>query len=92
MTHRHASTNCQICGHILDSSTNLDGERTPKKGDVTLCIECAAVYEFEENAKMRLLTSGDISAFKKTDYNFYLTIMAAINAIHFRNFNTIKRN
>lgn len=37
---------CSSCGYVMDAATNVTGgDEAPKEGDVTLCLECAAVYE-----------------------------------------------
>ncbi|MCP4900180.1 MAG: hypothetical protein GY906_24680 [bacterium] len=41
-------TNCPHCKHHLDAATNLQSEERPAPGDMTVCINCAAILRFDE--------------------------------------------
>lgn len=39
---------CTHCGAELTAATILDADARPRPGDVTVCIGCGHVYEFDE--------------------------------------------
>lgn len=42
---------CPSCRHAVNSASNMHGKR-PLPGDITVCVRCAAVSQFD--VKMRL--------------------------------------
>ena len=47
---------CPACGAKLDAATSPDGRATPVPGDVSICIKCATVLEFDDSLSVILLT------------------------------------
>ena len=49
--HRHGWLTCPACGYRMDGSTELDGHKAPPKdGDWSVCIACATVNIYANNA------------------------------------------
>lgn len=45
--------NCPYCSHSVDSAVNeFDEEVLPTVGDITLCIKCGEVSEFDGEMKL----------------------------------------
>ena len=45
---------CPRCGHKLDAASTPDGsDHVPKPGDVTLCIECGCLFEFDSQMRVK---------------------------------------
>jgi hypothetical protein len=61
LTTRLEPDSCPCCGHILDAASNLD-YHTPKVGDLTVCINCQSVCDWDENMRLRLLSAAQINA------------------------------
>lgn len=53
LTSRLPSDFCPSCGQELDAATNLD-YHTPKAGDVSVCLHCQTVLQWDKNMKLRL--------------------------------------
>lgn len=52
---------CPNCNAQLDDATNLDDESLrPKPGDVSCCIKCAAVLEYQDDMTLRVLSSDEL--------------------------------
>ena len=47
---------CPVCNANLNAATAPDGRSTPVPGDVSLCIKCSAVLEFDKKMNVVLLT------------------------------------
>lgn len=44
---------CRICGYITDAATMFqDSNAIPKQGDVSLCLQCAAISVFDLNLNL----------------------------------------
>lgn len=45
---------CPNCGTLLDSATISQGKQCkPVVGDLSVCIKCATLLEFDENLKLK---------------------------------------
>ena len=43
---------CPNCEHQLDAVTHLgDGDIKPRRGDITICINCAEILQFDKNIR-----------------------------------------
>lgn len=40
---------CPTCGYVLDSATCVEGDHNPKPGDVSVCLKCGEVLQFNES-------------------------------------------
>jgi hypothetical protein len=50
------ATECPCCGAIHDAATGLKGEaEVPKPGDLSVCISCGAVCEYDQNMERELV-------------------------------------
>ena len=48
---------CPCCGKLLDAVTNADGgDSLPEPGCISVCIECQAILEFDDEMQLVLLT------------------------------------
>lgn len=47
--HSVVASRCPYCGHKFDRAANFvdDHNQVPTTGDITLCISCAAILEFD---------------------------------------------
>jgi hypothetical protein len=44
---------CPGCGKKLDGATDWSGNAAPSPGDVTVCIDCGEISEFEPDLSLR---------------------------------------
>ena len=60
---RLAATTCPECGAMLDDATNMeDDSLKPEPGDISCCIECAVVLEYQDDMQMRKLSADEFLA------------------------------
>lgn len=53
---------CPKCGCLINASTGIEDEnQMPSKGDISICIECASILEFNENLKLKLCSQETIN-------------------------------
>ena len=53
-THVVREQKCLKCNEYLDRSTNADGSpNRPKEGDITICIYCSHIMEFDGKGNFR---------------------------------------
>jgi glutaredoxin len=56
-TTRMPKSNCPVCDTRLDAATTVDGtpDVIPKEGDISLCISCTSVLEFDDNLELQTI-------------------------------------
>jgi hypothetical protein len=59
METRTPEQRCPKCKTILDSASGVNTDRSPKEGDITLCIKCAVLLVFNKDLIMRLPTNEE---------------------------------
>lgn len=53
---------CPKCGCLINASTGIEDEnQMPSKGDISICIKCASILEFDENLKLKLCPQETIN-------------------------------
>ena len=63
MTKKLRKRHCPHCNHQLDAATAISGEDIkPRKGDLTICIECAVILQFDKNIRPVRLTGMTLDA------------------------------
>lgn len=51
---------CPHCGYLFDAIGTADGSAgRPKRGDATVCLNCAAILVFTSPVELRVLTPGE---------------------------------
>ena len=54
---------CPRCGYYFDRATAVvDGQRSPRTGDISICLSCGATLCFAQDAPATLATSEDVAA------------------------------
>jgi hypothetical protein len=46
---------CLKCGHTFDRSSSLTGRGSPEPGDLTLCIQCGSLLQFNADMTVGLV-------------------------------------
>ncbi len=73
-TTRYKETACPVCGVLSDSASSLEKDVKPKPGDITVCIECRTVLQFNQDFSLRIADQKVVEAYAKqiTDLLTYL--------------------
>lgn len=77
---RHIESNCPQCNYFMDASTSIDGDEDikPSPGDISLCIKCGAMLDFDDDMKLQFLSQ---EKFEELDENTRSQIVSARAAI-----------
>lgn len=80
--HKVSPAACPGCGHILTMATGIGRSReaSPKPGDVSLCVCCAAVLAFEVGGGLRVVSDEDLADLGPRDVDLLLAARAQILA------------
>jgi transcription elongation factor Elf1 len=54
-TTRMPECKCPVCNTKLDAATSIDEAARPSRGDITLCIDCHSVLEFDVNLRLQTI-------------------------------------
>jgi hypothetical protein len=60
-TVRMAKMTCPSCGKMLDAASDLSGSKTPRHGDLTVCIGCSAVLLFTGTMGVRAPDTDELA-------------------------------
>jgi hypothetical protein len=44
---------CSSCGYVADAATHANGNAAPKVGDLTCCLRCGTLHEFDEAFRLK---------------------------------------
>lgn len=77
---------CPKCKHLLNGFTGVNNEDRPKDGDVTVCIYCYAVCQYEKDlTNLRMLTQQELLELQKTHPDDFANIKEAIKQVYLIN-------
>lgn len=69
---------CPTCGSKLDASTCItDKDILPEKGDLSICVYCGTLLEYEDNQFVHELSEDSLYILKITDPEIYFTLLTA---------------
>lgn len=71
---------CGTCGYKMDAASDLEGQRSPKNGDVSICISCAAINIFDAQLKLVKPDDGQLLDLMLSDD--WRDIQRAQRAVH----------
>lgn len=61
---------CPSCNHQLDAVTAISGDDVkPRKGDLTICIECLEILQFDKNIRPVALKGDTLTALPNDVFN-----------------------
>lgn len=73
---RHKSSYCPCCDHRLDASFEAKGQNIdPKPGDLSICIYCLAILEYQKDLTFKELLEEDL---KKMDLETLAHLKSAL--------------
>jgi len=75
-------TSCPCCDYELDRASSFEG-KVPKEGDVSMCIKCGIMLEFDSDGGMIKIKPETLKAVKadKETWNKIVTMQNAINKL-----------
>lgn len=53
------SDRCPVCGATLNAASGIEHEETPRPGDATVCVHCAAILLFDDDLRLRKPTKAE---------------------------------
>lgn len=51
---------CPWCGYLIDAASPLEGKATPKPDDITICLSCGSILQFDFNLKIQKITDQKV--------------------------------
>lgn len=57
-----SNTTCPSCKATLDAATDPSGNKSPKKGALTVCAYCSKILTFTESLQLRVMEDTEIYA------------------------------
>lgn len=57
---RHTATQCPDCGKVLDAAKSADGDRAPKPDDLSVCLYCGSILQFDAGMSLVALTPTEL--------------------------------
>lgn len=68
-THRMPARLCPACGYHTDAASGIDGKATaaPGKGDITMCLACGAILQFDAFGTLKPSDPSALRAFAIED-------------------------
>lgn len=80
---RHAETPCPNCQYSLNASGDPATGAVPKAGDLSVCINCAAILRYEDAAlHLRSMTPDEIEALSDEERDDLAKHIAAVLTVN----------
>ena len=79
---RFPLTACPMCNHQLDAATCTTGDHKPAPGDLTVCIECATILEFDPDLSVRVVGPSVLAALDDDTRAHLALVRAAIRKVN----------
>jgi hypothetical protein len=71
-------TVCPKCNEVMDALTTFEDDSTPSKGDISICINCLQILQFDSDLKLKIVTDDEFVDFPcedRTNINNMLTAL-----------------
>lgn len=78
--HRIRSQPCPKCGHWLEAAANMTGGGAPGPGDLTLCINCAAILRFLPELDLEEISLAEVPWENRADVEKVGLAILVVNA------------
>ena len=79
---RMVESACPCCGSRLDTSKNVDGDRVPGPGDISMCFRCGMPLMFRQDLALRPMLKEEMDVIKRTDPEAWATFSKAQVALN----------
>jgi len=54
--------NCPKCSKFINAATAVEGDSRPEPGDVTVCIGCSGMLQYDSNMKLKELSLQELAS------------------------------
>ena len=79
MTVRIRKRFCPNCNHKLDAVINMQDENAkPRRGDFTVCINCAEILQFGKNLRLKKLKGKELETMDQETFFGIMKIRTAV--------------
>lgn len=58
----YPTSTCHVCKYESDDATDVIGDSTPVPGDLSICVNCGAVGEFNDIMVLKPMTDEELAA------------------------------
>lgn len=52
---------CPRCGYTLNGAADVDGIDSPRAGDLSFCLGCAEILQFDRNLKLGAIEPAELN-------------------------------
>lgn len=74
--------NCPECGKVTNRAESIeDGSTTPEVGDISLCLYCGSINQFDADLNIHPVADGVMDKIKEEDLVNYEVIMNMVSYI-----------
>lgn len=73
--------NCPSCGKLTDTATAVEGDYTPSDGDISLCIYCGAINQFDSELNIVPMPLETLANIKYSEPETYDVILKTVGYI-----------
>ena len=77
-----AAQGCPKCGYTIDACSGIDHNNGPQPEDLTLCINCAAYLQFDDELRLVMFTDEQLLDLDDETRLLLTRARVAINAVH----------
>ena len=74
-------TPCPRCGKPLDAATCISSHDTPDPGDISICMYCAQLLEYDKGLMLIPLTPAKLDQVEREAPHIYRLVTDAVSAV-----------
>lgn len=75
------SSLCPTCGNELNAASSTTGTRSPRPGDISVCIHCGAFLSYQPDITLKLLTEEELVEISAEDPEAIITLNRVREAV-----------
>jgi len=79
-SHKTDNDRCPGCGYAVDRAGNVDGERGPEPGDLSVCMKCALPLVFGPTLRLKSLTTRMLLELTPEERSQLARVVAAVES------------
>jgi len=77
--------NCPERDYHTDAATPLEGEHTPSNGDISICFNCGAINQFDDELNVIPLPDEVLASIKADEPDTHKQLMGVVISIKANN-------
>lgn len=75
--HRVRGSRCPQCGALMDGATGLTGDRAPRPGDISICVYCQEILQFQPDGTLERIPVEVLADLALKQPRFYSLLLKA---------------